>query len=74
LLVGLDHQADSDILDLVAMIVIFNTTWGFFIHTNCHIRLGFLEYLITSPAFHHWHHTDDNPEVINKNYSALPLG
>ncbi|MBD9357863.1 sterol desaturase family protein [Methylomonas albis] len=71
LLVGLGHRANSDILDLVAMILIFNTTWGFFIHTNCRIRLGFLEYLITSPAFHHWHHANDNPEVINKNYSAL---
>ncbi|WP_155931167.1 sterol desaturase family protein [Methylomonas sp. 11b] len=71
LLVGLGHQSDSDILDLVATILIFNTTWGFFIHTNCRIRLGFLEYLITSPAFHHWHHANDNPEVINKNYSAL---
>ena len=22
------------------------------------------------PAFHHWHHTKDGPEYINKNYAA----
>jgi sterol desaturase/sphingolipid hydroxylase (fatty acid hydroxylase superfamily) len=30
--------------------------------------------LISTPAFHHWHHTKDGPEYINKNYAAiLPL-
>jgi hypothetical protein len=29
---------------------------------------------VATPAFHHWHHTNDGPDVINKNYAAmLPL-
>ena len=44
--------------------------WGFFIHANVNWRFGWLEWLISTPAFHHWHHTNDGPELLNKNYSA----
>jgi sterol desaturase/sphingolipid hydroxylase (fatty acid hydroxylase superfamily) len=45
--------------------------WGFFIHANLRWRLGPLEWLVATPAFHHWHHTLDGP--INRNYaSTLP--
>jgi sterol desaturase/sphingolipid hydroxylase (fatty acid hydroxylase superfamily) len=44
--------------------------WGYFIHANIRWRFGWLEYLIATPAFHHWHHTNDGPDKINKNYSA----
>src|SRR5207244_4206653 len=62
-------------LDYVPMIVaVVSNIWGFFIHSNVNWRLGWLEWLISSPAFHHWHHTNDGPELINKNYAAmLPL-
>jgi len=62
-------------LDLVPVLVtVAGTMWGFFIHANVSWRLGWLEWLISSPAFHHWHHTNDGPERINKNYAAmLPL-
>ncbi|PRC93731.1 Sterol desaturase [Solimicrobium silvestre] len=39
------------------LIVLVATTWGFFIHSNLNWRLGPLEWLISTPAFHHWHHT-----------------
>jgi sterol desaturase/sphingolipid hydroxylase (fatty acid hydroxylase superfamily) len=39
------------------VIVLVATTWGFFIHSNLRWRLGPLEWLVASPAFHHWHHT-----------------
>jgi sterol desaturase/sphingolipid hydroxylase (fatty acid hydroxylase superfamily) len=45
--------------------------WAYFLHANVQWRFGFLEWLISTPAFHHWHHTNDGPEVINKNYSAM---
>jgi sterol desaturase/sphingolipid hydroxylase (fatty acid hydroxylase superfamily) len=46
-------------------------TWGFFIHANVRWRFGPLEWLISTPAFHHWHHTKTGP--INHNYaSTLP--
>ncbi len=50
---------------------LFGTLWGFFIHANVRWRFGPLEWLISTPAFHHWHHTRTGP--INKNYaSTLP--
>jgi sterol desaturase/sphingolipid hydroxylase (fatty acid hydroxylase superfamily) len=44
---------------------------GFFIHANVSWRFGWLEWLVSSPAFHHWHHTNDGPERINKNYASM---
>ena len=60
---------------LVPLLIVFlGTLWGFFLHANLRWRFGPLEHLIATPAFHHWHHTNDGPEVINKNYaSMLPL-
>jgi len=53
------------------LVVVLGTLWGFFIHSNLRWRFGWLEWFISTPAFHHWHHTKDSPEVINKNYSAM---
>jgi sterol desaturase/sphingolipid hydroxylase (fatty acid hydroxylase superfamily) len=39
------------------VIVLAATTWGFFIHSNLRWRLGPFEWLVATPAFHHWHHT-----------------
>ncbi|MGO9114086.1 MAG: sterol desaturase family protein [Thermoguttaceae bacterium] len=53
------------------IVSLFGTVWGFFIHANLRWRLGPLEWLISTPAFHHWHHTLNGP--INRNYaSTLP--
>jgi sterol desaturase/sphingolipid hydroxylase (fatty acid hydroxylase superfamily) len=50
---------------------LISTVWGFFIHANLRWRFGPLEWLISTPAFHHWHHTLTGP--INRNYaSTLP--
>jgi sterol desaturase/sphingolipid hydroxylase (fatty acid hydroxylase superfamily) len=53
------------------VVILFGTFWGFFIHANVTWRFGPLEWLISTPAFHHWHHTNDGPEVINKNYAPM---
>ena len=59
-------------LDLVPILVaLIGTLWGFFIHANLSWRFGSLEWLVSSPAFHHWHHTNDGPDRINKNYAAM---
>jgi sterol desaturase/sphingolipid hydroxylase (fatty acid hydroxylase superfamily) len=50
------------------LVTVFGATWGFFIHANLRWRFGPLEWLITTPAFHHWHHTKNGP--INHNYSS----
>jgi len=68
-ILGLSQPARGT-LDYVSLLVIFTSTlWGFFIHANLNWRLGPLEWLLTSPAFHHWHHTYEEP--LNKNYSAM---
>lgn len=54
---------------LAAYVAIFGTIWGFFIHANVRWRLGPLEHLVSTPAFHHWHHTND--EHRDHNYAAL---
>jgi sterol desaturase/sphingolipid hydroxylase (fatty acid hydroxylase superfamily) len=56
--------------DLVPVLVILaGTFWGFFIHANVRWRFGPLEWLIATPAFHHWHHTRD--EHADRNYAAM---
>jgi sterol desaturase/sphingolipid hydroxylase (fatty acid hydroxylase superfamily) len=53
-------------------IILLGTIWGFFIHSNLRVRLGLLEWLIATPAFHHWHHS--RVQHINRNYaSMLPI-
>jgi sterol desaturase/sphingolipid hydroxylase (fatty acid hydroxylase superfamily) len=53
----------------VVIVTIMGTIWSFFIHANVRFRLGPLEWLISSPAFHHWHHTND--ENRNRNFAAV---
>lgn len=56
--------------DLAPIVVILvGTFWGFFIHANVRWRFGWLECLIATPAFHHWHHT--RHEHRDMNYAAM---
>ena len=44
-----------------------------FVHANVRWDFGFLKYVIVTPQYHHWHHSDD-PEYANTNYAVhLPL-
>ncbi len=55
-----------------ALLVLAITMWGFLIHANLRLRLGPLEWLISTPAFHHWHHTLAEPR--DRNFaSMLPM-
>jgi sterol desaturase/sphingolipid hydroxylase (fatty acid hydroxylase superfamily) len=57
-------------VDLVPLlIVLVGTLWGFFIHANLRWRFGWLEWLVSTPAFHHWHHV--NVGNISKNYAPM---
>jgi sterol desaturase/sphingolipid hydroxylase (fatty acid hydroxylase superfamily) len=42
---------------IAAFVLISGSTWGYFIHSNVGWRLGPFEWLLTTPGFHHWHHT-----------------
>lgn len=50
-----------------AAAVLFSTLWGYFLHANVRWRFGPLEWLVSTPAFHHWHHT---ATPVNRNYSS----
>ncbi|HEY3910664.1 MAG TPA: sterol desaturase family protein [Stellaceae bacterium] len=52
-----------------ALLVLAITMWGFLIHANLRLRLGPLEWLISTPAFHHWHHTLAEPR--NRNFASM---
>jgi len=57
-------------LDVVPLLVmLIATLWGFFIHANLRWRFGWLGFLVSTPAFHHWHHTND--EHVNKNFASM---
>ena len=62
-------QPSSEGATLAALVTIASTFWGFFIHSNVGWRLGPLEWLVASPAFHHWHHT--RSDHIDRNFAAL---
>ena len=52
-----------------ALVLFIGSMWSFFIHANLRVRLGPLEELIATPAFHHWHHTYDDHK--DHNFSSM---
>jgi len=50
-------------------VILIGTTWGFFIHSNLRWRFGPLEWLVATPAFHHWHHT--RTDHIDRNFASM---
>lgn len=52
------------------IILITGSMWGYFIHSNTRWRLGPLEWLITTPGFHHWHHTNGG-RLRDCNYASM---
>jgi sterol desaturase/sphingolipid hydroxylase (fatty acid hydroxylase superfamily) len=61
--------AGRDIDPVPLMILLMGLLWGYFIHANVNWRFGWLSFLVTTPAFHHWHHT--RRDHINKNYATM---
>jgi sterol desaturase/sphingolipid hydroxylase (fatty acid hydroxylase superfamily) len=46
---------------------------GIFIHSNVRFKFKFLRGIITTPEYHHWHHSN-HPEAFNKNFAGeLPI-
>lgn len=68
-LLGLAAPAGREGGAMAMLVVLVGTIWGFFIHANLRWRLGLLEQLVATPAFHHWHHT--LADHTNRNYAAL---
>ncbi len=51
------------------LVLLTGVMWGFFIHANLRWRFGPLEWVITTPGFHHWHHTLSAPR--DRNYASM---
>jgi len=49
-------------------ITLSGTILGFLLHANVRWRFGPLEWLVATPAFHHWHHS--RADHIDHNYAA----
>jgi sterol desaturase/sphingolipid hydroxylase (fatty acid hydroxylase superfamily) len=65
-------QPTGRAVDMVAVIVaLIGSFWGFFVHANLAWRFGWLEWAVATPAFHHWHHSNDGPAFIDKNFAAM---
>ena len=52
---------------------LFGVVWSFFIHANIRWRFGPFEHLLATPAFHHWHHTNDRVYRDRNFASTLPV-
>ncbi len=63
------HGGEASLVPTALLLI--GTVWGFFIHANVRWRFGLLERFIATPGFHHWHHTNDGADVVDKNYAAL---
>jgi sterol desaturase/sphingolipid hydroxylase (fatty acid hydroxylase superfamily) len=68
---GLAQPLGNRVDFVPAAVTAISMYWAYFIHANVKWRFGWLERMVSTPAFHHWHHTNDGPEVLNKNYSAM---
>ena len=54
------------VIDAYVVIVGFQAVFN---HCNVNVRLGPLRYVLVTPNFHHWHHSQDD-EAIDRNYAA----
>jgi sterol desaturase/sphingolipid hydroxylase (fatty acid hydroxylase superfamily) len=68
---GLAQPTGNEVDIVPILVVLIGTIWGFFIHANVGWRFGPLEWLISTPAFHHWHHANDGPGFIHQNFAPM---
>ena len=54
---------------VATLIMLASTIWGFFIHANLRWRFGPFEWLLATPAFHHWHHTRSG--LRDRNFASM---
>ena len=53
--------------EVLALYFVFYSVNGFFQHCNIELRLGYLNYLVSGPELHRWHHSR-KIEESNSNY------
>jgi sterol desaturase/sphingolipid hydroxylase (fatty acid hydroxylase superfamily) len=68
---GLAHGSLGQGTGLMSTYLIVGGLWAYFVHANINWRFGRLEQWLASPAFHHWHHSNESHQSIDKNYAAI---
>ena len=53
---------------LPVIVVLTGVVWGFFIHANLSWRFAALGWVVSTPAFHHWHHA---LTPANRNFASM---
>jgi sterol desaturase/sphingolipid hydroxylase (fatty acid hydroxylase superfamily) len=56
----------KEVIDAYIVVVGFQAVFN---HCNVNVRLGPLRYIVVTPNFHHWHHSQDK-EALDTNYAA----
>jgi sterol desaturase/sphingolipid hydroxylase (fatty acid hydroxylase superfamily) len=56
----------KEVIDAYIVVVGFHAV---LIHANVKLRFGPLRHVFVTPAYHHWHHAQDD-EAIDRNYAA----
>ncbi len=51
-----------------AAYVVIVSIQAVFAHANTRINFGWLKYVVVTPQYHHWHHSDD-PAAYDKNFA-----
>lgn len=55
--------------DAAIAVFIISYHWhAMLLHSNTRLRFGWLEKIVATPAFHHWHHTKNGP--IDRNFAG----
>lgn len=49
--------------------LVFVAAHAVFVHANVRFRFGWLENLLVTPRFHHWHHSAA-AEAVNRNFAV----
>lgn len=70
-LLGLAQPTASSFDLIPVLYTVVATIWSFFVHANLGLRFGWLEMVVATPAFHHWHHAMDGEVVANRNYAPM---
>uniref|UniRef100_UPI0035C96456 sterol desaturase family protein n=1 Tax=uncultured Sphingomonas sp. TaxID=158754 RepID=UPI0035C96456 len=55
--VGLAAPTAKDASLIIAVVLVGGSLWSYFVHANIRARFGPLEHVLSTPAFHHWHHS-----------------
>jgi sterol desaturase/sphingolipid hydroxylase (fatty acid hydroxylase superfamily) len=70
-ILGLAAPLAGSTTTIPLFVMVLGLGWGYFVHANVRWRFGPLEWVLATPAFHHWHHTNDGPAYVDKNYAPM---